>query len=121
MTRRLTARTYEQTFDGPDPNACTATRDSSVTSLQALYFVNDPFVHEQAVAFAGRLLDGKEEDAARLRRAFLASLGRPPAGEESVLLLNHLETVRSKGGSDRDAWASLTRTLFRLNEFLYLD
>jgi len=121
MTRRLTARSYEQTFDGPDPNACTATRDSSVTSLQALYFVNDPFVHEQAAAFAARLLAGDGDDPGRLHRAFLAALGRPPAPDESTLLLTHLATVRNGSGSEKEAWASLTRTLFRLNEFLYLD
>lgn len=121
MTKRLTARGYEQTFDGPDPNTCTATRDSSVTSLQALYFVNDPFVHEQAAAFAKRLLGAKSDDGDRLERAFLASFARRPTEQESALLLTHLATVRKETQSDDAAWASLTRSLFRLNEFLYLD
>ena len=121
MTRRLTARTYEQTFDGPDPNACTATRDSSVTALQALYFVNDPFVHEQAASFAGRLVTEEKEDTARLDRAFLSALGRPPTGEERTLFLDHLALASSRAAAGTDPWASVTRTLFRLNEFLYLD
>jgi len=121
MTKRLTARSYEQTFDGPDPNACTATRDSSVTSLQALYFVNDPFVHEQAASFARHLLEKGTDDSSRLDEAFLAALGRRPAQDESTIMLAHLNTIRSKIGTDEAAWASLTRSLFRLNEFLYLD
>ncbi|HQZ26807.1 MAG: PSD1 domain-containing protein [Verrucomicrobiales bacterium] len=121
MTKRLTARTYEQTFDGPDPNACTATRDSSVTSLQALFFVNDPFVHEQAASFAKHLLTEKGEETTRLNRAFLATLGRHPSEEESTLFLSHLERVRSESQGEESAWSSVTRSLFRLNEFLYLD
>jgi mono/diheme cytochrome c family protein len=121
MTRRLTARSYEQTFDGPDPNACTATRDSSVTALQALYFVNDPFVHEQAAAFSRRLTAEEKDDHARLDRAFLAALGRRPTGEETTLFLEHLARATTTSADGSDPWASVTRTLFRLNEFLYLD
>jgi mono/diheme cytochrome c family protein len=121
MTKRLTARTYEQTFDGPDPNACTATRDSSVTSLQALYFVNDPFVHEQATSFAKHLLSEKEKENTRLDHAFLATLGRYPSEVEATLFLSHLKKVQSETKREEAAWSSLARSLFRLNEFLYLD
>ena len=55
MTKRLTAKPYFQTFDGPDPNVCTSRRDESVTALQALFFANDEFLHEQADRFARRI------------------------------------------------------------------
>ena len=121
MTKRLTADPYPQTFDGPDPNACTATRDRSVTSLQALYFVNDPFVHEQAEGFAKALLASRKNDEDRLDSAFLASFARSPTNEESALLFSHLAEARAVTESEEAAWASLTRTFFRMNEFLYLD
>lgn len=120
MTKRLTADPYPQTFDGPDPNVCTATRDRSVTSLQALYFVNDPFVHEQAAGFAKALATEKDE-AGRLQRAFLATLSRRPTEEEAQWLREHLQALRKDGHDDTQAWASVARSLFRLNEFLYLD
>ena len=121
MTKRLTADPYPQTFDGPDPNACTATRDRSVTSLQALYFFNDPVIHEAATGFAKDLLSEADDDGARLERTFLAALARRPDDEERELLLAHLDATRRETGSDEAAWASVARTIFRLNEFLYLD
>ncbi len=120
MTKRLTAKPYFQTFDGADANVCTTARDTSVTALQALYFVNDTFVHEQAGLYARRLLGIAQKDEGRLRQAFLSLLTREPTEEETTLLLTHLQTARQTH-SDQDAWASLCRTLFRLNEFLYLD
>ena len=121
MTKRLTADPYPQTFDGPDPNACTATRDGSVTSLQALYFFNDPLVHGTAESFAKALLASEAEDEARLERAFLCSLSRRPDADETGLFLGHLAEARKETGDDEAAWASVTRSIFRLNEFLYLD
>ncbi len=120
MTRRLTAKPYFQTFDGADANVCTTTRDSSVTALQALYFVNDSFVHEQAGLYARRLLKRTTDDQERLRQACLTLLAREPSAEEMQLLAKHLQSARLTT-NDEAAWASLTRSLFRLNEFLYLD
>lgn len=121
MSKRLTADPYPLTFDGPDPNACTATRDRSVTSLQALYFFNDPLVHGAAEGFARGLVASETEDGSRLERAFLCSLARKPDVEERGLFLGHLAEARKETGNDEAAWASVTRSIFRMNEFLYLD
>lgn len=121
ITKRLTAQSYMQTFDGADPNVCTSTRDSSVTALQALYFVNDGFLHEQARRFAQRLAGQKASDEERLARAFQITLARAPTADETDLLLQHLKAVRQQTKNDVAAWSSVTRSLFRLNEFLYID
>jgi hypothetical protein len=125
MTRRLTARPYFQTFDGPDPNACTSSRDQSVTALQALYFVNDEFLHEQARRFAERLLRDENDEHERLSLAFRTVVCRPPSSQETALLQEHLAAVRAHAARDSDvelhAWSSLARSLLRLNEFLYVD
>jgi len=125
MTKRLTADSYLQTFDGPDPNVCTSRRDESVTALQALYFANDSFLHEQADRFATQLLQQPDDDLHRLHRAFTTILCRKPTAEETDLLLSHLAAVRKRVENDthreQHAWASLSRSLLRLNEFIYLD
>jgi len=125
MTKRLTAQTYFQTFDGPDPNVCTSSRDESVTALQALYFANDAFLHQQADRFAKRLVQQSGTDPQRLHHAFATVLCRTPTDEESELLLQHLATVRKRAARDanpdQEAWSSLSRSLLRLNEFLYID
>lgn len=126
MTKRLTAKPYLQTFDGADPNVCTSTRDRSVTALQALFFVNDKFVHEQADRLAKALL--KEEggsEVARLGQIYTSLFAREPDEAEIRLLQEHLASVRQTLGdseqAEAKAWSSLLRSLFRLNEFLYLD
>ncbi len=121
LTKRLTAQTYLQTFDGPDPNVCTATRDTSVTALQALYFVNNSFLHDQAQRFATQLVGKKNTDEARLDQAYRTLFQRPPSAEETQLLIAHLALAREQTSDDTAAWASLCRSLLRLNEFLYLD
>ncbi len=129
MTGRLVTQPYFATFDGPDRNVTTPQRDQSVTSLQALFLLNDPFVHEQAAAFAERLLREQPDDDARLRWAFALALGRPPRDEERQAaeeFFARLRAVLGDGASDpaalqRQLWESFARVLFRTNEFLYVD
>ncbi len=129
MTARLTAAPFFQAFDGPDRNATTPARDSSVTSVQALYFMNDEFVHEQATRFAARILGEASDDPTRLTRAFTVTFLREPTPAERSQLESYLTTIRTRLLStgipeiecDSLAWASLTRALFRMNEFVYLD
>jgi mono/diheme cytochrome c family protein len=125
MTKRLTAKSYFQTFDGADPNVCTSSRDSSVTALQALYFVNDKFLHEQADRFTKKIVRQSQNDEERLDNAFTAILSRLPDEEESTMMLGYLNEMRQRmhpdPAGDLQAWSSVIRSLFRLNEFMYLD
>ena len=70
MTARLNARPYFNSFDGADRNASTAVRDSSVTTVQSLYLLNNDFVHQMATGFADRLIRESSIDEARLQRSF---------------------------------------------------
>lgn len=129
MTRRLTAKPYFMTFDGPDRNATTPLRNESVTASQALYLLNDEFMHEQASGFAERLLEQRSNDSDRIEFAFQLTIGRPPISEERELALRLIDDVRQiaresesdERAADRVAWESFTRTLFRTNELLYID
>ncbi|MEM9364347.1 MAG: PSD1 and planctomycete cytochrome C domain-containing protein [Planctomycetota bacterium] len=128
MTKRLTADRYFQTFDGPDRNVCTQSRDQSITALQALYFVNNEFLHEQADQLARRL--PSDADDRILNDMFQRILQRNPTPTERAWLGQHLNTTRSMISEHQtrvsehpthEAWASVIRSLFRLNEFLYID
>ncbi len=130
MTKRLTAKPYFQTFDGPDPNVCTSDRDQSVTALQALYFVNDEFLHEQAYHFAAKLRVDEATEDHKLGQAFSTILCRTPKAYELELLKKHLVAVREVAASNKaiepsmvemQAWSSVVRSMLRLNEFLYID
>jgi cytochrome c553 len=123
MTQRIQRHPFLALFDGPDTNASTATRVTSTTPLQALYLMNDPFVHAQAKAFASRLL-GERPEAGRIERAYLLLYGRPPTDDEASAARDYLTRVGDKLGERPGSarpWESLARALFLNNEFVYVD
>ena len=129
MTQRIQRHPYLAIYDGPDPSASTSQRLVSTTPLQALFLLNDPFVHEQSQGFADRLLTERSDDSERLERAYKLALGRAPETDETDAAMQFLgesrETLRAAGVAsdeiDRQAWQALARAIFRLNEFVYID
>ena len=83
MTQRTRRHPFLALFDGADPNASTAQRNTTTVPTQALYFLNDPFVHAQADRFAARLLQGAADDAGRIDLAHRLAYGRPATLEET--------------------------------------
>jgi hypothetical protein len=129
MTQRIQRHPYLAIFDGADPSASTAARTTSTTPLQALYLLNDQFVHEQSRAFASRILGAGTDDAGRLTFAYQTALGRPAHGSEleggQQFLVAAREKLRASGTPaeelDTEAWQAMVRVIFRLNEFVYVD
>jgi hypothetical protein len=110
MTQRIQRHPFLALFDGPDPNASTATRQTTTVPTQALFFLNDPFVHKCADHLAGRL-DGLSTEA-RLDRSCWLLYGRP-AGEA-----DRRAAERFLAGGDWPAWL---RVMLASNEFVYID
>ena len=82
MVQRLQPHPYLALFNGPDTSLRRAMRDSSTVPLQALFLLNNPFVHEQAGRFAGRLLAAEPDPSARLRLAYLRAFA--PAADRTT-------------------------------------
>jgi len=114
-------------FDGPDPNASTAKRDITTVPTQALYFMNDPFVHARAEKFASRLLKSAPDNRARIDFAYRQLFGRSASSEEQAdatdFLRDYASTCADKPADQQAAlgWAAYARVLFGSNELLYLD
>jgi hypothetical protein len=122
MTQRIQRHPFLALFDGPDTNASTDRRATSTTPLQALYLMNNPFVHEQAKKFAARVRGEAKDDAGRVTRAYLLLYGRPPSDEEVTAAQEYLAKAAAKlGGASDRAWESLARALLLNNEFVYVD
>jgi len=129
MTQRIQRDPYLAIFDGADPAASTPVRTTSTTPLQALYLLNDAFVHEQSRQFAARLVKEAEDDNTRLKRAYQVSLARQPDAKELDGGGKFLAAVRGKLRGDgmpddqveAESWRAMVRVLFRLNEFVYVD
>ncbi len=85
-----------QTFDAPEREFCVVRRSATNTPLQAFVLLHDPQFVEAARQLAVRVLHDAENttDAERLRFACLATLGRPPAPQETAILLEMLHARR---------------------------
>jgi hypothetical protein len=129
MTQRIRRHPFLALFDGADPNSSTAQRGVTTVPTQALFFLNNPFVHEQAGRFADRLLAETEDEGRRIDRAYRLALGRTPTEEERRDAADYLreatEALAATGvpltQRQRQAWAGLARVLFGSNEFIYVD
>ena len=119
MTQRIVRHPFLAIFDGPDTGASTASRVTSTTPLQALYFLNDEFVHEQAARLAERLRDSKRSDAERIDLAYTLLFARPASEEER----NMGEEYLAKAGAKLEdaAWESYVRVLLRTSELVYVE
>jgi cytochrome c553 len=107
-----------EVFDFADTSVVTGRRDVSTVAPQALFFMNNPFVLEQARHAAGRLLaEPHADDRSRLLRAYRRTLGRPPSEAEAGVALRFV----AQGKDATAAWAGLFHALFASIEFRYVD
>ena len=127
MTQRIKRHPFLALFDGADPNASTADRRTTTVPTQALYFLNDPFIHAKSEKFAERVAKLGRDDAERITATYRLALSRPPTDAERAEALDFLATYRSelapakKENADTVALAALGRVLFGSNEFLTVD
>jgi hypothetical protein len=129
MQQRIKKHPILEMFDGADPNSNTAQRGTSTTALQALFMMNDAFVHEQSRRMAERINSTSGDFWQRLNEAFLLCYSRPAAPRELLLSAQFLREARAAQQAagaaadrvDAEAMASLMRVLFSSNEFVYVE
>ena len=127
MQQRLKRHPFLALFDGADPNVSTAERLITTTPTQALYLMNSPFVHDNAMAFAVKSARLTKPDL--INSAHTAILGRKPTSEEIDAGLTFLKVYTERladsevaqEARSREALAAYIRTLFVRNEFLFVD
>ncbi|MDG2206371.1 MAG: PSD1 and planctomycete cytochrome C domain-containing protein [Pirellulales bacterium] len=137
LQSRLRKIPFIDLFDGPDGNIPFPERRSTSTPLQSLYLMNAPFIHEQSLAVAERIIRETESDRSAIDWAYRWLFGRRATDEELVGIQNYLEKAsRAIAAADkvnsevdaerekdprRDAWAACVRSMFASNAFLYID
>jgi hypothetical protein len=148
MVQRSVKHPYMTLFDGADANASTAQRNSSLTPLQALYFLNAAFPKRCADHLAD-LLDGSQpggdeirsmrvssqagskasDEKSELDRAFLIIYGRLPEKaeqERSIEFMQQMSAKLTATGSDpakarQAALSHLIQAMFSSNEFMFVE
>ncbi len=127
MQKRNRRGRFYQLFDGADPNASTPRRDITTVPTQALYFLNDPFVHERAARFVELLFSCPGDESERLDLAYWRLFGRSPSEAETneavAFLKDYASGLSAADASHRQqqSWAAFARVLMSSNEFLYVD
>jgi hypothetical protein len=127
MTQRLKRHPFLALFDGADPNATTPQRLPTTVPTQALFFLNDPFIHAKAERWAQRLLMTNAGEQQQVEQAWLNAVGRLPSESEQREAGEFLAAYRTEMAADsRDnvqarALAAYLRTILGSNEFLHVD
>lgn len=98
-------------LDCPDASILTPKRSATVTALQALAILNNPFVLRQSEHLAGRVApvgDLKQQ----IEQVYELALNRPPTNVELKKLVPFAE---------KNGMASLGRLIFNTSEFMFVD
>ncbi len=127
MTQRLKRHPFLALFDGADPNATTAERLGTTIPTQALFFLNDPFVHTKAEKWAARLLSANVDESQRIELAWRRAFGRSPTEIERAEATEFLTAYRTELAAakmdnvEARSLAAYLRTLIGSNEFLHVE
>ena len=111
MQQRIQKNPYLDLFDGPDGGLHLGERKATVTTLQALYFMNSEFIHAQTLAIAGQL-----PEEGQVEHLYQLIYNRPAQPEE----LDFARAYFARGNS-RQRRAGFVRSMLSSNEFLYVD
>jgi hypothetical protein len=112
FTVRSVPNPFLECLDCADPNINTPVRNTTLTALQALALLNDPFMIRQAEFFAERLKRQSPDPGRRIEAAYRLAFGRPPRADERALLA---------GYAKKHGLVNACRLLFNANEFLFID
>jgi acetyl esterase/lipase len=118
-----------RTFDFANPDLSTAQRDSTAVPQQGLFFLNSPFVMEQACAMVNRpafqRLDAETE---RVRELYQRAYQRDPTAEETQRGLHFLQNTSSSTGTEEPIRKQpltpeerYVQVLLMSNELMYVD
>ncbi len=103
---------FMECLDCADPSIMTPKRNTTLTAIQALALLNNPFCVRQAEHFAERLRAITDGPAGQIEAAFRLALGRKPTAEETTALVEHAK---------RFGLPAACRVLFNSNEFVFVD
>ncbi len=126
MQQRIKRHPFLELFDGPDPNASVAGRQTTTVPTQSLFFLNDPVVHRNSELLTDDLMAHASDRRQLVEDAWRRVLGRSPGDSEELEALDFMkcyedELLSLKPDTGRHALAALVRTLIGSNEFLHID
>ena len=112
-------------FDFPDPGTPTGRRNATNVATQALFFLNNDWLMQQAEALAKRSHGGPEK---RVGFLYETTLGRKPSASELAAAMKFVERFGQAlpeslplAKREDQSWAAFCQVLLQSNPFLYLN
>ena len=119
-----------RTFDFANPDITTAQRDATTVPQQSLFFLNSPFVMEQACKLVNRpALQRLDDETKRIRHLYQLVYQRDPTADEIQLGLRFLQ-ARSASADLKEQtdeqqpltpWERYGQVLLMSNELMFVD
>jgi hypothetical protein len=103
---------FLETLDCPDPSLLAPKRSTTLTALQALALLNDPFVLRQAECFAARLAKSGRRLPDQVKVACQLVFSRPPSSQEAPQMFDYAQ---------KHGLTNLCRVLLNTSEFMFVD
>ena len=130
MQQRIKRHPFLALFDGSDPNVSTARRELTTVPTQALYLMNNSFVHQSASSLAKRFASIQNERD-RAAAMIYCCLGREASTDQvdraTAFVNNYANSLASVPGNSptqnpqSESWTAFARTLLTRNEFLFVE
>jgi len=99
-------------LDCPDASLITAKRNTTITAIQALALLNNPFMVRQAEHLAARVKSLAADQDQQIGWLYRLALGRDP---------NQRETRRLADFAVQNGIENAARAILNTNEFLFVD
>ena len=115
-------------FDTPIPFNSVGRRNVSNVPAQALILMNDPFVVEQAMRWAKKIVMEEVTAEDRIRKMYVDAFAREPTDRELGDATAFLEQQASELGlqpaeaqHDERLWSDLAHVLMNVKEFVFVN
>ncbi len=117
-------------FDFANPDITTAQRDATTVPLQALFFLNSPFVMEQACKMVDQpAFQRLDDETKRIRHLYQLIYQRDPRADETKLGLRFLQAKsvtadvkeQTRAQQPLAPWERYGQVLLMSNELMFVD
>jgi hypothetical protein len=121
--RRGYLSSFLRAFDLPNATEPIGERQVTNVPAQSLALMNDPFVHEQATAWAKRLSDSGQSTTEKTQAIHRAAFSRPASSKEVDWAKRVLESLAAEYKThidDPQIWTDLCHLMYNRKDFIYL-
>jgi hypothetical protein len=120
--RRSFLPSFLRAFDLPNATEPTGARPVTNVPAQSLALMNAPFVHEQAAAWAKRLVNSDLSTEERINQIHLTAYSRPASEKELAWAQDFIENMAEEynvSADDPKVWTDLCHLTYNRKEFIY--